>query len=220
MPEPRFLDPQEEVVQHRSRLPHWQQDGATYFVTFRLADSLPSQLIEKWREERDAWLQHRPQPVSAEDEAKLRARFSYRLEYWLDEAHGSCALQDPQASAAVGDILQRFDRSRYFLHSSVVMPNHVHALFSLAPGETLQRTLQGWKGVSARQLNTLHGHRGELWQKDYFDRLIRDTQHFWRAARYIRRNPEKACLEAGRFLLHESEEVKAKLDGEATLLSP
>ncbi|CAN5281068.1 transposase [soil metagenome] len=220
MTEPRFLDPQEEVVQHRSRLPHWQQDGATYFVTFRLADSLPHHLLEQWREQRAAWLRFHPQPLSTQDQQQLHARFSYRLEHWLDEAHGSCLLRGSSASAAVVAVLLRFDAQSYSLHSFVIMPNHVHVLFSLASRESLQMTMKTWKGVSARELNARHGTSGSVWQKDYFDRMIRDTQHFWRAARYIRRNPAKAGLNDGKFHLHESDRIRTALDGEGTPLSP
>lgn len=218
--EPRFLDRYAPVQQHRNRLPHWQQDGATYFVTFRLADSLPAALLEKWGEERDAWLRSHSLPLTAQQELQLQRRFSRRVECWLDQAHGSCVLRDPDFAQFVADVLQRFDRVRYHQHSWVVMPNHVHALFSLAGGQTLQKTMQTWKGVSSRELNARCGRSGTLWQRDYFDTMIRNTEHFWRCAKYVRRNPEKAKVQKGAFMLYESPEVKEVLDGAATLLSP
>jgi hypothetical protein len=56
------LDPQQPIVQKRGHLPHWEQSGATYFVTFRLADSLPADVLAQWRDERAAWLKLHPQP--------------------------------------------------------------------------------------------------------------------------------------------------------------
>lgn len=150
----------------------------------------------------------------------LQARFSSRMEHWLDQAHGSCLLRDLMYSQIVAGVLHRFDHERYVHHAWVVMCNHLHALFSLSPGETLPKTLQGWKGVSSREVNAACGRRGPLWQKDYFDRMVRDTQHFWRCARYIRLNPAKAGLKQDEFIIYESAKVKAVLDGEATLLSP
>ncbi len=208
------------IVQHRNRLPHRQQDGATYFVTFRLADSLPRALLEEWDAEREAWLRSNPPPLSAEQEKMLQARFSSRMEHWLDQAHGSCLLRDLMYSQIVAGVLHRFDRERDVHHAWVVMCNHLHALFSLSSGQTLPKTLQGWKGVSSREVNTACGYRGPLWQQDYFDRMVRDTQHFWRCARYIRLNPAKAGLKQDEFIIYESAKVKAVLDGEATLLSP
>jgi hypothetical protein len=36
-----FFNPDAALVIHRGKLPHWRQEGTTYFVTFHLADSLP-----------------------------------------------------------------------------------------------------------------------------------------------------------------------------------
>jgi REP element-mobilizing transposase RayT len=48
-----------------------------------------------------------------------------------------------------------------------------------------------------REINAHLGRRGTLWQKGYFDRLVRDWQHFANVVRYIRRNPAKAKLREG-----------------------
>jgi REP-associated tyrosine transposase len=48
----RFFNPYAEIRQTGNRLPHWQQEGAVYFVTFRLADAIPAKLCVQWEEER------------------------------------------------------------------------------------------------------------------------------------------------------------------------
>jgi hypothetical protein len=40
----RFFNPYEDIRYTENLLPHWQQKGATYFITFRLADSIPARL--------------------------------------------------------------------------------------------------------------------------------------------------------------------------------
>jgi hypothetical protein len=61
--------------------------------------------------------------------------------------------------------------------------------------------VQGWKSFTAHHLNK-HLHRqGAFWMRDYFDRSIRDAEHFERVMRYIQRNPEKAHLKPGAFTL-------------------
>jgi len=95
------------------------------------------------------------------------------------------------------------------------MPNHVHALFSLAPRWKLESILHQWKGSSARAINGHLKRAGPVWMKDYFDRMIRDVAHFWRCARYIRRNPVKAKLRVDEFTLFESDHVRDVLDGKA-----
>ncbi len=41
---------------YRRNLPHWRQDGTTYFVTFRLGDSLPRRVLDQWEYEKQLWL--------------------------------------------------------------------------------------------------------------------------------------------------------------------
>lgn len=85
----------------------------------------------------------------------------------------------------------------------------MHALFVLRETERLEDLLQSWKTWTGRQINALRGRTGALWQKDYFDRLVRNRQHFGNCARYIRRNPQKAGLRQGEFLLWESDLAKS-----------
>ena len=63
--------------------------------------------------------------------------------------------------------------------------------------------MRSWKLFSARQINRETGKSGRLWQKDYWDRLIRDETHFLECLEYIRENPGKAGLKEGEFVLFE-----------------
>ena len=85
------------------------------------------------------------------------------------------------------------------------MPNHVHALFVLNSQWTLEKILLSWKGFTARKINPTLKRTGHFWQRDYFDRLVRDAKHLANCVRYIRRNPEKAGLRESEFVLYESE---------------
>jgi hypothetical protein len=69
--------------------------------------------------------------------------------------------------------------------------------------------MRSWKGFTARQINKPLERSGSLWQRDYFDRLVRDEKHFANCIRYIRRNPEKARLGGGEYILYESETARA-----------
>lgn len=71
----QFFNPYEDICFTANRLPHWQQKGAVYFVTFRLADALPHNLRTQWRSEREAWLRVHPQPWSLEVEREYHVRF-------------------------------------------------------------------------------------------------------------------------------------------------
>jgi len=187
-----YLDPSREIQKHRHRLPHWQQGEALQFVTFRLGDSMPVEQLAQWKAERDIWLAHHPKPWSPSTEKDYQRDFIWKLETWLDEGGGSCLLKDPANRGIVAKVLMRFQGVKVEHHAWVVMPNHVHLLF--APKTPIEKLVQAWKGVSARQIG-----QGGIWQKNYRDTLIRDEEHFENAVRYIRRNPAK--LPPGTFTL-------------------
>ena len=173
------------------------------FVTWRLRDSLPQAKLEQWREERNLWLLRHPRPWDARTTNRFAIQFSRRIENWLDQGSGSCLLKDPALSRIVGDSLRHFDGLRYELASFVVMPNHVHVLFRPLGSHHLKNIVKSWKGFSAHVINRKIGESGRIWQKDYWDRLIRHPRHFLKCAEYIRKNPEKAELRRGEFLLFE-----------------
>lgn len=201
----RFFNPYADIRETGSRLPHWQQVGAVYFVTFRLGDAVPSHLLARWESEREAWLRHHPEPWSKEIEREYHERFSRAIEGWLDAGHGTCLLGRRDCAEIVANTLHYFEGVRVSTISFVVMPNHVHALFVQNAEWLLEKLVQSWKRFSAREINRLLGRSGSFWQRDYFDRLVRDERHFANCVRYIRRNPEKARLGAGRYILYESE---------------
>jgi len=64
----RFFNPYEEIRFTENLLPHWQQKGATYFITFRLADSIPAHLRQQWEDQREIWLRLHPEPWDSETE--------------------------------------------------------------------------------------------------------------------------------------------------------
>ena len=74
------------------------------------------------------------------------------------------------------------------------MPNHVHVLTVFRDGFPLAAAIRDWKGFSARRINAILGREGAFWQKDYFDRFIRDEAHFERVRFYIENNPVSAGL--------------------------
>jgi putative transposase len=105
----------------------------------------------------------------------------------------------------VAGVLRHFDGERAAIISSVVMPNHAHALFVQNANWPLEKLLRSWKSFTSRKIKSLVGRDGSLWQRDYFDRLVRDEKHFANCVRYIRRNPAKARRQSGEYILYESE---------------
>src|SRR6266480_3402214 len=197
----RGLDPQQPIVQKRGHLPHWEQPGATYFVTFRLADSLPADVLAQWRDERAAWLKLHPQPWDWKTAREYMRKFEEEREHWLDQGHGSCLLREPQAAAIVAESLDHFDRQRYLIDSYVVMPNHVHVLFKPLGEHSPVDILHSWKSFTANALNREMNRAGALWMHESFDTIVRDAEHLRACREYIAQNPGKARLSEGSFVL-------------------
>ena len=207
----KFFNDFAETRKTRNTLPHWQQEGATYFVTWRLADSIPQELLDKLRLERAGWIVKNPEPWDDAQEKEFHMLFSGEADRRMDEGRGSCVLRETDNAEILCRCLLKFDGERYLIHSYVVMPNHAHILFSLAEGQTLEDVVGAWKRYSAIGINRRMGRDGTLWQRDYFDRLIRNWQHMIRVARYIRRNPGKGNVPDGQYTLHESDWVRRML---------
>ncbi|MGJ8644274.1 MAG: transposase [Luteolibacter sp.] len=207
----RFFDKFGDTITTRNHLPHWKQVGATYFVTWRLGDSLPRELLDSLYRKRDVWLKDHPQPWTEEVESAYHRLFSAEIESLMDRGHGTCILKKVECREIIEEVLGKFGGERFMTHSWVAMPNHVHILFTLEDGILLEDIVGAWKRYSSMNINRLSGGGGALWQKDYHDRLIRDWEHFFRVARYIRKNPEKAKLTDDSFTLWEADWVKHML---------
>jgi putative transposase len=174
----------------RGYLPHCDFAGNLQAITFRLADSLPAHVLEKWRQEFERDRTSEDLNVRRRAETGLHRRLT-SLE---DAGHGSCLLREPTNAEMVQRILIEGHKSAYRLIEWCVMPNHVHVMIQEYEGYPLAVVIKRWKGVSGMQINRLVGREGRLWMPDYHDRLIRDENHFYDARAYIRNNPVKARL--------------------------
>ena len=134
-----------------------------------------------------------PEPRSAEVEREYAINFPARMENWLDSGYGSCILARNDCRDLVSSALEHFNGVRYRLHSYVVMPNHVHVLFDLNESDDLPRTLHSWKSYTAKELNRLTGSEGVVWMRDYYDRIVRNGEHYARCLAYIHKNAEAAA---------------------------
>ena len=185
-----FLDPQKRIEKHKDRLPHWQQPGSTIFLTWRLADSLPTKVIEAITRRRAEWLTRHPKPWTPSVAAEYQRAFILSLEDKLDEHHGSCLLREQGNRTIVTDAFHYFDGNRYDLDSYVVMPNHVHLLLSLREDHRIEDIVGSIKSFTSKSINKRLGKSGTLWQRSYWDRLIRSEHHLKWTLRYISQNPK------------------------------
>ncbi|MCY3966720.1 MAG: transposase [Acidobacteria bacterium] len=165
--------------------PHLDDPQRLQSIGFRLADSVPNHLLERWREEARQTGDPGDQ-VRAANLDRLIGRFE-------DAGHGACHLRHPRIAGLVQDTLLYGDGDRYRLIDWCIMPNHVHGLIE-PHRASLRRIVQTWKSVSARRANLILGRKGRFWMEDYYDRYIRDRRHYEAVRRYIWNNPVTAGL--------------------------
>jgi putative transposase len=176
----------------RGYLPHCDHPGLLQAITYRLADSLPVAALERM----DAELRSLP-PQRRDGERRQR------IEDWLDAGHGCCVLREPEAAACVVENWRHFASQRYDLIAWVVMPNHVHVLIRVYEGVSLGKIVQSWKSYTGRRIRAMMEEDGcragarrsqGVRMREYWDRYIRDEQHFESVVRYIHDNPVNAGL--------------------------
>jgi hypothetical protein len=186
-----FFDPEAPLFIHRGKLPHWRQEGAIYFVTFHLADSLPQAKLDWLRREKELWLRLNPEPHTENQQRDYHARFTQTVDRWLDADHGSCILAQPGCKGIMEASLLHFDGVRYELGEFAVMPNHVHAIVTPFAEHQLSRILHNWKSFSAHQFNRVLTSPGRIWHRESFDHIIRSAEHLAKFEVYIRSNTKK-----------------------------
>ena len=202
---------------YRRNLPHIQPPGATFFLTARLAGSLPKVVIDQWNEERK-WLGHLAETNPTHyEQVKLdfeRVWFA-KFESILDGAKcGPLWLSDEGVAAQVAESLHYRDGKVYRLDSFSIMPNHLHVVFKPLPiakplnsleqlgiDETvgdqtryhsLAAIMQSLKGYTANKANRLLYRSGEFWAHESYDHYVRDFEEWQRIMAYVLNNPVKA----------------------------
>jgi putative DNA methylase len=167
----------------RGYLPHFDLDQIPQSITFRLTDSLPLNLLHEWAAELDEL-----------PKVEANTERCHRIEEYLDKGLGKAWLSIPTVAEVVEQALCWSDGYKYSLHAWVIMPNHVHALITPMPDMSLARIMHSWKTWTARKANVLLNRKGTFWQEEYFDRYIRNEQHFDATIAYIEHNPVKSGL--------------------------
>lgn len=207
-----FYDPDAEILESSRNLPHRDQTGALTFVTMRLADSMPMEVVRRWHNEIASWLTEHGFESRTVDDVLCDPTIAPRLKQdlqrfkcrrWhghLDDCHGKCPLRDPKLASEVSESMLHFNATRYDLERFVIMPNHAHVLIQMRPGFELRRQFSSIMRFSGRRINKLTGRAGAFWQSEPFDHIVRSLEQFQYLQRYIFDNPTKANLRKGESL--------------------
>ena len=102
----------------------------------------------------------------------------------------------PRLAGILLECLQFVRTERAYLLAYAIMPEHLHVLVVPKQPYTVSQVMQSIKGYSSRRINHLLGASGQLWQRSYHDRIIRDDDHLNVALAYIEENPVEAGIVA------------------------
>jgi len=199
--------PSPERIRRRC-LPHWDVDGALYFLTTCLEGSIPARGwvdIAGYR----AALEKRPRPTGSSpaewDLRRWKLVFA-RMDHWLDHAPAARHLADERLAQTVVNAMYHFTGERYDLLAFVVMPSHIHWVFfpldswvnslgeSVIERSPRERVVHSLNRHTGLECNRLLGSQGSFWQHESYDHWVRDGEELERILLYVEGNPVKAGL--------------------------
>ena len=73
----------------------------------------------------------------------------------------------------------------------VVMNDHVHVVVAPANGVRLETLLHSWKSYTATRLIRGHHRAGPVWQRESYDRVVRNDEELRQLSDYVCHNPWK-----------------------------
>lgn len=188
-------NPLRSGIHSRGYLPHVKRENASYFVTFRLADSLPKEILLRFESEYAEAVRCSPANAPPDFNEEIKRDLYLKVERYLDRGAGECYLRQPQIADMIAEALRYCDGKHYVLDDWVVMPNHVHVILWPIPNFTLSSILRSRKRQMARQANLILNRTGEtFWQRESYDHWIRNDDEKAHIRRYIRMNPVSAGL--------------------------
>ncbi len=203
---------------YERHLPHYQPDGYTYFVTFRLANSLPTSLILQLMEERKINLERIAAITDKAEKTdtyhKYQSTYFNKFDDLLDKNNQSpCWLKIESVARIVFNSLRFYEGKKYDLIAFTIMPNHVHLIFTPLVKKTgrlpsvikdhsdcvesiynVTDILRSIKRFTALECNKALHRSGAFWHSESYDHVIRNEHSLNKLTKYILNNPVKAGL--------------------------
>ncbi|MEK6753247.1 MAG: transposase [Chloroflexota bacterium] len=192
-------------------LPHYHLSNATYFITFRLAGSLPVEVWKKLKEEYELEKRLLSSKFKGnelhEERYKAQKRHFARFDALLDHPKdGPRWLAEPRFAEIVTRELHALHPNNYHLRAYCLMSNHCHLLIDqqdipqpppLIDGKhytAVSHAMRLLKGRTGYACAALLGRKGAFWQHESYDHVVRNEKEFMRILEYIVKNPVKAGL--------------------------
>lgn len=192
-------------------LPHYHLPNAAYFITFRLAGSLP---VEAWKILKEEYEQEKRLPAGKfkgnelhQERHKTQKRYFAYFDALLDHPKdGPGWLAEPRFAEIAARELHALHPDNYHLHACCLMSNHCHLLMDqqdipepppAGNGKhytAVSHAMRLLKGRTGYACAALLGRKGAFWQHESYDHVVRDENEFMRILEYIANNPVKAGL--------------------------
>jgi putative transposase len=194
------------IITYRRNLPHIHPEDRPIFITFRLANSLPVEVLEELSKERAV---ARKQAKNKAERYHADKEYFARYDDWLDRIENTPRwLGQAEIARIVKEKIHELAEAHYHLFAYCIMPNHVHLLIQSRLGKKLPEggttanypitdALRLLKGSTARKCNLELGRSGAFWTHESYDHFIRDEREFGNVIGYILNNPVKAGLVDG-----------------------
>jgi putative transposase len=189
---------------YKRNLPHYQHPGYTFFVTFRLTDSIPLKVLLKLREESEAELKRVAGYANSAKRNEMYKSYQSKnfgkYDSFLDKAqYGPKWLEKAEIAIIVKEALHQYDSTEYELICYSIMPNHVHMIFTpnkIPEGKDyiVTKILQKIKSKTALKANQVLERKGAFWQHESYDHIVRNEDELNRCINYVLYNPVKAGL--------------------------
>ena len=197
----------ERKESYRQNLPHFQQPGQAYFVTWSLNDAVPPKALVRYTNQlksltcliEDMQKQQKDVSELKQEYAQVRKQYAKAFDDLLHvQTKFPMDLSRTELTEIVLSALKYWHGIRVENYAICVMKNHVHWVFRLFEKDEnnksvyLQDILQSVKRFSSNKLNEVENRKGTIWQKESWDTTIRDDRHLYNAVKYTIYNPVEA----------------------------
>lgn len=175
---------------HRRNLPHYYRPNSTYFITFRVKGSIPQKQLQILKKKYE---QLRVRQI--DNDASINDNYFYEYDSALHQFELTKYFHNKKFSLILNNELHKYDGKDYKLLSYSIMPNHVHLIFHLLDNaRSISKIMQEIKRITAYRINLVLGKKGNFWQAESYDHIVRDMDELEILIEYTLMNPVKAGI--------------------------
>lgn len=186
------------MIEYKRNMPHILPDDGVFFVTFRVNNSLPLDVIVNLKSEYKKEIKTAKQVVVNSSILKIRLieiydEYFYEFDTLLDKYISDFDLTNPILSEIIISSIHYLNNKEYKLICYCLMPNHIH-LIVYKLKKPLYKVMQVLKGFTAHEINKTLNRKGKFWHAESYDNVVRSRNELHNKIQYVLNNPVKAGL--------------------------